>query len=367
MIPSLLVAAAISAPAAPVPKSASPNATGPAPRVVAVKSDVNGTVWISAQIWEIRKVTQQFAAVENGKQVIKQKVIEQPFSTYVHKAIGEFGARFRTAEGTSLSSEEATRRVKDGATLLIAADGKPVDRTWLRAINGDTVVMEVEGLANAHFQYAQMDIANSCLPTTASPRLALFRADEAGDVKVPVNPHTGVAQNGNLYYEDLGGGRIMRGRAVVWQGNLEIGGDGLIPQVNGNSIANHQKLLSQVKFDAFDTKGKLIPRSEAMKRLKAGGLVLLAGDNQFPDPAYLKAFRDETLVLVSGEFVFPQGMANPYDMPVTPAGTPPGARGGDAVIRPVPGIGLVAPAVRFKVAPLVVREVPAAPAPAPKR
>ena len=160
MLPSLLVAAAITAPAAPIPKDAVPNAAGPAPRIVAVKSDANGTVWITAQVWEKRKVSQQFFVLENGKQVMKQQEVEQTFPNYIHKAIGEFGAKFHTADGMALSTEDATRRVKGGATLLVTSDGKPINRIWLRAVEGETVVMQVEGLAHAHFQFNQLDTAN---------------------------------------------------------------------------------------------------------------------------------------------------------------------------------------------------------------
>jgi hypothetical protein len=363
MLPSLLVAATISAPAAPIPKDAVPNSAGPAPRVVAVKSDGNGTVWITAQIWEKRKVPHQFFAIENGKQVMKQQEVEQSFPSYIHMAIGEFGAKFVTADGMALSTEEATRRVKGGATLLVTSDGKPVNRIWLRAVDGDTVVMQVEGLAHAHFQFNQLDTANSVLPTTASPRLALFCADETGVVKVAINPSSGASNANNIYYEDLGAGRMIRGRAVVWQGNLEINTGSMASQDDARPGADRRKPLVDVKFDTFDTSGKLVPRSEALKRLRAGGLVLLAGDNRFPDAAYLKAFREEILVLVSEEFVFPQGMPNPYDMPMKPGAMPPVTGAPAQIIRPVPAVGLVAPAVQLRVAPAIINAVPAAPAP----
>ena len=325
MLPSLLITVAIAVPGAPIPKDAVPNTTGPAPRVVAVKSDANGTVWITAQVWEKRKVQQQFFAVENGKQVMKQQEVEQNVSNYIHKAIGDFGAKFSTADGEALSTEEATKRVKNGATLLVTADGKPIDRAWLRAVEGDTVVMQAEGLAHAQFQYNLYNPANSALPTTASPRLALFRADETGAVKVAVNPNSGMGNGNNVYYEDLGGGQF-RGRAIAVQGNFAIDGSGtVLQQGTAKSAAENRKLLSDIKFDAYDTTGKRVPRAEALKRLRAGGLVLLAGDNRFPDAVYLKAFRDDILVLVSGELVFPAGMPNPYDMPVKTAGGAPGS------------------------------------------
>ena len=46
---------------------------------------------------------------------MKQQEVEQNVSSHIHKAIGDFGAKFSTADGAVLSSDEATRRVKDGA------------------------------------------------------------------------------------------------------------------------------------------------------------------------------------------------------------------------------------------------------------
>ena len=183
-------------------------------------------------------------------------------------------------------------------------------------------------------------------------------------MKVAVNG--GTANANNVNYGDLGGGRVVRGRVVAFQGNIQFDDGSLVPQSDINTVVDNRKLLSDVKFDAYDVSGKLIPRAEAINRLRAGGLVLLAGDNKLPDAAYLKSFRDDILVLVSGEFVFPQGMPNPYDMPVKSATAPPGPGRGDPVVRPAPAIGLVAPAVQLRVAPAVIQAVPIAPAPKPE-
>jgi hypothetical protein len=294
---------------------------------------------------------------------MKQQEVEQNYTNYIHKAIGEFGGKFWSADGTTLSSEDATRRVKGGATLLVTADGKPIDQAWLRAVESDTVVMQTEGLAHAHFLFNQQDTANSALPTTASPRLALFRADESGAVKVAVNG--GTANANNVHYDDLGGGRVIRARAVAFQGNIQFDNGSVVAQTDASAVEN-RKLLADVKFDAYDIRGKLIPRAAAINCLKAGGLVLLAGDNKFPDAAYLKSFRDDILVLVSGEFVFAQGVPNPYDMPVKSEAAPPGPGRGDPVVRPAPAFGLVPPVVQFRAAPAIIQAVPVAPAPKPE-
>ena len=366
MLPSLLVAAAVTAaPGAPIPKDAVPNTTGPAPRIVAVKADGSGSVWITAQVWEKRKVQQQFFVIENGQQVMKQQEVEQNFANHIHKSIADFGGKFTTADGTVLTTEQATKRVKDGATLLVTADGKPVDKGWLRAVGNDTVVMIAEGLAHAHFQYNQYNNqGNSPLPTTAAPRLAMLCTDDAGAVKVDVNPNGGNAYSGPVYYDDFGRGRMIRGGKMAMQAAaIDFDGGYYAPQTNSKPGPDGKRLLSDVKFDAYDTTGKLVPRSEAIKRLQAGGLVLLAGDNKFPDAEYLKAFREDVMVLVSGEFVFPQGQPNPYDMPVKSA-TPAPRPGKPA--PPAPAIGIIAPAARIQPAVIKRAALPAVDLPAPK-
>lgn len=363
MLPTLLVAVAVTAPGAPIPRDAVPNTTGPAPRVVAVKADGNGAVWITAQVWEKRKIQQQFFVVENGKQVLKQQEVEQNVSNYIHKSLGDFGAKFITADGSALSIDDATRRVKDGATLLVTADGKPIDKSWLRAVAGDTVVMQAEGLAHAHFQYNQSHQGNSPLPTTAAPRLAMFCTDESGVVKVAVNPNGAHAYGNQVYFDDIGGGRAFRGRAVMIQGGINIDSGYLAPSADAKPGPDGKKLLADVKFDAYDVTGKLVPKAAALNRLRVGGLVLLAGDNKFPDTDYLKAFRDDILVLVSGEFVFPPGVPNPYDLLVKTT-NPASGPGKPTPPIAAPAIGLVRPAVQLRIAPAVIKRVQVAPAPA---
>lgn len=333
MVPSLLVAALVTAPGAPVPKDTDPNTAGPAPRIAAVKADGTGTVWISAQVYERRKVPQQYIVIENGKQVLKQREVEQTLSNHIRKPVSDFGGKFTTADGVPLSAEEATRRLKGGATLLITADGKPIGKGWLRSVRDDAVVMVAEGLAHAHFQYGA-----ESLPTTAAPRMVKLCADDQGAVSVAVNPRGDQQAMGQVYYDEFGGGAPINVRARV----VAINGPGVSPQEASES----KKPLGDVKFDAFDINGGLIPRSDALKRLKAGGLVLLASDNRFPDAAYLKAFRGDVLVLVAGEFVFPQGIPNPYDLPTAAM-----KMGEPAPVAPVqlPAVQLVRPqAVQLK-------------------
>jgi hypothetical protein len=358
MMPTLLVAAAIAAPGAPIPKDTLPNPAGPAPRVLAVKANSNGGVTIIAIVYEKRKIQQQFFVIENGKQVLKQQETEVMSSTYIQKNLGDFGGKFTTADGADINVEQATRRVKDGATMLITTDGKPIDPSWLKAVNGDTVVMHTNELAQAQFQYG-----HSSLPSTPNPRLVMLGTDDKGNVRVPVNTSGG---NLNQYYDEFGGFNNVRFRAgrVVMNGNvMAMDGDASSLPPTKPAGPDGKKALEDIRFDAFDINGKLIPKADALKRLKAGGLVLFAGDNRFPDSEYLKVFKDDLIVLVSAEFIFPPGVPNPYDNPAKP-GAAPAAKAGAALAPPllIPPQALPLPAVQIQVAPAaILKPAPVAP------
>jgi hypothetical protein len=361
MMHSLLVVAALSAPGAPIPKDAIPNPVGPAPRVLAVRANSGGGVTIIAIVYEKRKIQQQFFVMENGKQVMKQQETEIMTSTYIHKNLGDFGGKFTTADGADITAEQATRRAKDGATILITADGKPIDQSWLKAVGGDTVVMHTNELAHAQFQFG-----HSALPTTPNPRLVMLGTDDKGNVRVPVNPNSA---NLNQYYDEFDGLNNMRFRAVgrvIVNGNIVMAADESSPS-SKPAGTDGKKALEDIRFDAYDLNGKLIARADALKRLKAGGLVLFAGDNRFPDPEYLKAFRDDLIVLVSGEFFFPPGTPNPYDGPVKPAPAAKQAAGAAPVLPAVapavliPAQALPVPALKVQVAPPVVQKKEEAP------
>lgn len=351
MLPTLLVAATLTAPGAPIPKETLPNPVGPAPRILAVRANETGSVWISAIVFEKRKIQIQFWVMENGKQVLKQQEQEQIFSTYIQKTLGEFSGKFSTADGTTLTSEQASKLVKDGGTILIAPEGKPVDPSWLRTVSGDTVVMYTDELTYAHFQFGHSE-----LPKTHAPRLVLLGTDEKGSVRVPVNPSPSTA---NLINDDFGGFqngnmRVIRNgaRVVMVNGNfMQIDTEGSGTGPTKPVGPDGKKALEDIRFDAFDMSGKLIPKADALKRLKAGGFALFSGDKRFPDTEYLKAFREDTIVLASADFVFAPGAPNPYD--------PQPKNAAPAANLVAPGV-VVAPALAPPVAALKIQVVPAA-------
>jgi hypothetical protein len=79
-------------------------------------------------------------------------------------------------------------------------------------------------------------------------------------------------------------------------------------------------------------------------------MVIVAGDYRFPDANYLKAFRDDVLVIVSPELVFQPGQPNPFDRATAKPGAP--------AAKPVPPVAQpgfqIAPAIA---APAVIKRV----------
>jgi len=338
MYPSLVLAATLTAPAAPIPRDTVPNTTGPAPIVMALKPDSNGSVRLVGNTFFRTKVTNQFFVMENNKQVLKQVDQEVTSSNYFNKGINELNAKFTTADGTPLTANEAAGRVKNGATVLISTDGKPISPGWLKAVSGDTVVILTD-----EFEYAQFTWGGAPWPTTPAPRLVMLTADSSGKVTTSVN----TSPNNNGIYNDL----IIEGQGFGGRGGRRVivnaGGDlidyGFYPNQQTTGTVG-TKPLAEVKFDAYDLNGKLIPRSTALKRLQAGAMVLLAGDSRFPDEAYLKPFDGDIMVLASPELVLPSAVKPlpkdvklnpPMDVEVPQAKQLGGIRGGGVKALPV--------------------------------
>lgn len=112
--------------------------------------------------------------------------------------------------------------------------------------------------------------------------------------------------------------------------------------------------LGEVKDLTITTvDGRKVALEEALKRLQKGETVLIASAGQPISPAYLKVFKDDTLILSSPELMPPTAVAPPVRaMPVQP-----GIRIQPAVIPPVP----VPPAAQKQVEIQILPAVEAAP------
>ncbi len=357
MFTSLLLGAALAAPGAPIPKDADPAPTGPAPWVLHLKADDTGHIQIL--VYKNQKVTQNRQVTEtvDGKIVTKivQETVDRILPNYVQ--LGAANPKFITAGGTTLTLDTVVKRAKDGIVVLLSADGKPVEKSWLRTVDPETLIISEEGLASQSAPRAIVAVP------TAAPRLVLLGLDKDGRVQIAYNPSTVNNNNnfgGNMQFA-RGGGRVvfMNNGAGVQQ--MFMDDDGNFVQ-NPVSAEAPIKSLEDIKFEAYNLNGKTVAKDAAMKRLKAGGFVLIAGDGRIPDASYLKLFRGDLLVLVSSELLnVPTGLKGKgaaAGVIVAPAGLPVQAiQLKAALVRPAVF------AVPLKVQPL--QEAPVAPAPKP--
>jgi hypothetical protein len=344
MYPSLVLSAAMLAPAAPIPRDTVPSTSGPAPRVLALKADSQGAVRIIGYTPVKMTVISTHFVIENinqnGKQIQRQvqKQVEQDIVTsqYTNKLLADFNGKFATADGSPLTLDEALSRVKNGATVLASADGKPIAKAWLRAVSPDTVVMVADGLS-----HLQPQMGSGHLPSTPAPRLAMLGTDERGKLMTTC---TSAPQNtSGVYFDDV---IELNGRGAAFRGRIARSYSVGQSQVDAKVI---RKPLADVQFDAYDRTGKLVPRREVFKRLTAGGMVLVAGDNRLPDEAYTKAFREDVLILVGPDLVLP---VQPIDQ--TKKKTP--AKDGNNKAQPVAPVVPLAPVAPLPaVAPAVIR------------
>jgi hypothetical protein len=266
--------------------------------------------------------------VVGGKQVNKQVTseVERTVASYV--TLTDRNARFATAAGTPVAAGVALKRAADGLTVLVSADGKPVDRWWLRGVDPDAVVVTSEALVGVGGPRSTVQV-----PTLA-PRLALLGTGADGQVQVPYNPVAGASGLNNSAV----GNRVVFLNNGAGQMPIFLNDDGsYTPNPTPAAGAAPVKPLADVRFDAYDRAGKLVRREDTLARLAAGGLVLVADDNRLPDESYLKLFRGDLLVLVSPE------LAN---VPTGAKGKPVAAVGPAIAAAPVQAIPLplVAPA-----------------------
>ena len=346
MLTSLLLGAALAAPGAPIPKDSDPAPAGPAPWMLYLKADDAGRAQVL--MYKNQKVTQsrQITETVDGKPVTKivQEQVERTVATYV--VLDSVNPKFTSAQGTALTSESVMKRAKDGVVLFISADGKPVSKSWLRAIDPEAVIVTAEGLVGPIAPRPTVQVP------TAAPRLVLLGTGADGKVQVAYNP-AAVGNNGDGQF-------LGRGNRMVFLGNVNgavqpifLGdSDGFNPIPNPVSTDAPIKSLEDTKFDAYDLNGKMVAKADALKRLKAGGLVLIAGDTRVPDASYLKMFRGDLLVLVSPELLN------------VPTGAKATAGAAPAAVLPAAQL-LVRPAV-IRAVPLRVQPVQDLPAPAPK-
>ncbi|WP_439631906.1 hypothetical protein [Gemmata sp.] len=201
------------------------------------------------------------------------------------------------------------------------------------------------------------------VPTGAAPRVVEMKADASGKVMVTIT-------------------RMEKVQIAVGAAIAPIGGGNAPPpaQLVREMPVTKAVELGEVKDLVFtQADGMKVEAEVAMKKLAGGAVVVMTSDGKAVSPAFLKVFKDDTLVLVSPEFVVPVGgigggvgkpgiIGRPGGIRPLPAVIPPG--GG---IQIQPGVIQILPAPVDEVAPVppvaqpapVVPMVDKTPKPAP--
>jgi hypothetical protein len=176
------------------------------------------------------------------------------------------------------------------------------------------------------------------VPTGATPRLMELKSNADGKIMVTVT-------------------RTEMVKVPVAQGAAINPNGGAPPAVLEKEVPVTKQMvveLGEVKDLAVTTAdGKKLEKEDALKKLSGGTIVVVSGDGKPVSPAFLKVFKDDTLVLASPELVAPQFPAfpgrgpglQPLPLPANPGGIQvlPIQPGG--VIQIQPGVIQVAPAV----------------------
>ena len=179
--------------------------------------------------------------------------------------------------------------------------------------------------------------------TGTAPRVMELKADANGKVMVPVTRT-----------EKLQGGV---GAAIApAPGNA----GGIAPAVIMQNVVKMVE-IGEVKDLVFTTAdGMKVEAEAATKKLAAGAIVVITNDGKPVSPAFLKVFKDDTLVLVSPELINPVGGFGGIGRPgIRPLPAP--IQGGGGVIQIQPGIIQIAPAVpavEVEAVPVPVNKVP---------
>jgi hypothetical protein len=140
---SSLLTLALLLPAAPVPAAKDTPPKGPAPRVVAIAVQSDGTP--SIQHVRTRMVQQQRTRqVQVGQETrTVAETVMVPVLETVNLALDGESVEVYGADGKKLDPKDVRKQVTKPVAALVSADGKPVDPFYLRLAREGTLVIVV--------------------------------------------------------------------------------------------------------------------------------------------------------------------------------------------------------------------------------
>ena len=141
-----LLTLALALPAAPAPKVERPE--GPAPRVVMISRGTEGQVTVlqsEQTMVPVQKVVTVATADGRTRQVTVTVMV--PTHRQVMRRVALENMRIYGHDGKKIDSKEVKKFLTRPMPALLSADGKPVDRFYLRLASKGTLVLVIPPLA----------------------------------------------------------------------------------------------------------------------------------------------------------------------------------------------------------------------------
>jgi hypothetical protein len=148
MLTSIVLSMTLAAPVPVAPPA--PAQSGPLPRLMEVKANADGKVMVTIVRMEKQKIQigAGGAVGPNGappavitREVQVPKIVTVDISEVKELAI-------TTADGKKVDVADATKKLKDGAVVVVSADGKPVSPAHLKLFKDDVLVFVSPELIN---------------------------------------------------------------------------------------------------------------------------------------------------------------------------------------------------------------------------
>ncbi|MGL6073988.1 MAG: hypothetical protein ACRC8S_07490 [Fimbriiglobus sp.] len=140
---------------APVPKGDKP--VGPPPVLVEYKPNDQGKIIVTVLRESPVKRTVSRTVVVNGVQEVKTETVEVMVTTAASVELGEVSTlTMTTADGKEVDKATGMKKIREGAVVVLSADGEKVDPKYLKLFRDDTLVLASKELrAGRSFSYGR--------------------------------------------------------------------------------------------------------------------------------------------------------------------------------------------------------------------
>jgi hypothetical protein len=132
---------------APLPEKEVALPKGPAPYIVLVSVQPDGTPAVPHTILEYVPATETYKVQVGNKEEVRQRTISVPVQKTVSLALDGKDMQVFGADGKKIEPAELRQRIRGPVPALASADGKPVDPFYLKLAREGTLVLVSPALA----------------------------------------------------------------------------------------------------------------------------------------------------------------------------------------------------------------------------